>query len=483
VLIHLFNAVLIYFIPDRITGEAEKRLELPLLAALLFAAHPINTEAVCWIAGRTDPLAALFVLAAAYFLTLPGWREKRVLLLIPAGCIFLGGLSKEVAFFFFPVAYLATFDWFHSKENKFPSFSELIRNVIPFSFFAILYLYLRQVGLPVGDRSVSILLTQKATFSQMSVTALATFGFYEKKLFFPLPLNFAIVSYSAKYVWLALAVILLLCWSIWEKRGYFSALAGAFFLILPAVLVAVKPMAWTPVAERYLYAPSALFTIAVVGIIFQLFNSVNLERFLPALFVATIIISSVITVKRNLVWQDNYLLYSDAVAQSPDFARIRNELGVALALRGESTEASRQFEHGKQIDKNYLLPIINLANIKFREGNNAEAIKILRTTYKEKKNADVAVLKLIAKVNETTLAKGGSKAESKKIFLDLIETYQYIYTMEKEPSVAYRVGQLLLLEGETGKAAHFFEAAYKGAPDGEFYKAAAKKLADKYLNK
>ena len=483
VLIHLFNSVLIYLIANRITGVDEKRIELPLFAALLFAVHPINTEAVCWIDGRTDPLAAFFVLVAAYSLTLPGWRENKALLLIPAGSIFLGGLSKEVAFFFFPVAYLATFDWVHSKEYKFPSASELIRNCIPFSFFAVLYLYLRQAGLPAGDLSVSILLTHKTSYYQMFVTALKTFGFYVKKLFLPLPLNFAIVSYSDRYAWFCIAVIVLLCWFIWKKRGYYSALAGAFFLIIPAVLVAVRPMAWTPVAERYLYAPASLFTIALIGIIFQLFKTKNLERFLPLLLVSIIIISSVITVKRNLVWQDNYLLFSDTVAQSPDFARVRNELGIALALRGEKKEASRQFEQGKHLDKNYLLPIINLANIKFREGDNAEAIKILKKTYKEKKSADAQILKLLARVNERNLATATNNSECKKVALDLIDTYQYIYAMEKEPYVAYRVGQLLLLEGENSKAAHFFEVAYKGAPDGEFYKSAAKKLADKCRNK
>jgi len=482
VLIHLFNSVLIYLIANRITGVDEKRIELPLFAALLFAVHPINTEGVCWVAGRTDPLAAFFVLVAAYTLVLPGWRENRALLLLPAGSIFLGGLSKEVAFFFFPVAYVATFNCSYSREYKFPPVSELIRNFIPFGFFAILYLYLRQAGLPVEDKSVSILLTHKAGYLQMFVTALKTFGFYVKKLFLPLPLNFAIVSYSDRYVWFSIAVIFFLSWAIWKKRGYYTALAGAFFLIIPAVLVAVKPMAWTPVAERYLYAPAALFTIALIGIIFQLFKTAALERFLPILLVVIIIMSAVVTVKRNLVWQDNYLLFSDAVAQSPDFARIRNELGIALALRGESKEASRHFEQGKQMDKNYILPTINLANIKFREGNNVEAVKILEKTYKEKKNADLQILKMLARVNEKNLAARKNKSESKKIYMDLIETYQYIYTKEKEPYVAYRVGQLLLLQGESSKAARYFEAAYNGAADGDYFKLAAKKLADKYRN-
>ena len=36
----------------------------PLFAALLFAVHPVHTESVSWISGRTDVLAALFFLLA-----------------------------------------------------------------------------------------------------------------------------------------------------------------------------------------------------------------------------------------------------------------------------------------------------------------------------------------------------------------------------------------------------------------------------------
>jgi hypothetical protein len=93
VVIHAVNAVMVFLLAGRLAGDDERHLELPLLSALLFAVHPINTEAVCWVAGRTDPLATSFILAAACLLAT--YRGKPLDLFIPAGLIFLGCMVKR----------------------------------------------------------------------------------------------------------------------------------------------------------------------------------------------------------------------------------------------------------------------------------------------------------------------------------------------------------------------------------------------------
>ena len=52
-LLHWINAVLVLAIVKRLSG----RVALAMLAASLFAVHPVNTEAVTYIAGRADLLA------------------------------------------------------------------------------------------------------------------------------------------------------------------------------------------------------------------------------------------------------------------------------------------------------------------------------------------------------------------------------------------------------------------------------------------
>ena len=483
ILLHAGNAILVYLIADRIAGPGEQRIQLPLLSALLFSVHPINTEAVCWFSGRTDPLATLFILAAAYSLTGTKWLHDKSRLLVPAGAIFLGCLAKEVAFFYFPLAYLSTLSRNLSGTVRSFPWRLAFRHALPFAFFSSLYLYLRQSGLKVEDKSISILLTQKSSLIGTFITALKAFGFYVKKLFLPLPLNFAIVGYSDRYLWLGLVALLLLCWLLWQKRAYYFFLGAAFFLIFPAVLVAVKPIAWTPVAERYLYAPSAFFTVAFTGILFYFLNRKKLEYLLPLFLVPLSISCAYLTVERNLVWQDNYLLYRDAVAQSPRFARIRNEYGIALALRGRSDEARQEFETGKEMDKNYYLPILNLANLKLREGKNSQALEILKKAFKDKKKANAEILKMEARIYEKILFSSKSPAQQKRVSAELVDTYHHIYLKNKDPYMAYREGQLLLYSGEPQKAAILFEKASKEAPEDSFYKVAAGRLAEKLRKK
>jgi len=264
IIIHAVNAVLVYVLAVRIADSDEQRLELPFLAALLFAAHPINTEAVCWVAGRTDPLATAFILAASCYLAGSDRWEALTRPYVAAAFIFTGCLVKELAFFFFPIACLVALWQYRSqlvRKGTPAALPELLRPVLPFVFFPLAYLYLRQSALPTTDASVSILVAKKITFIETATTAFRAFGFYVKKLFIPLPLNFAIVSYNENYVWLGMAVVVLLCWMLWLRRIYCYLLGAALFLILPAVIVAVRPIAWTPIAERYLYAPSAFFSI------------------------------------------------------------------------------------------------------------------------------------------------------------------------------------------------------------------------------
>ena len=67
VLIHLANTFLVYLLAKefiRPQWQAQKLMNAPFFAALLFAAHPIHTEAVTYICGRSSSLMTFFYLAA-----------------------------------------------------------------------------------------------------------------------------------------------------------------------------------------------------------------------------------------------------------------------------------------------------------------------------------------------------------------------------------------------------------------------------------
>lgn len=60
VLLHLLNSILVLLLVRLWTP----RWQVPLFTAVLFAVHPINTEAVLWVSGRKDVLSAFFFLGS-----------------------------------------------------------------------------------------------------------------------------------------------------------------------------------------------------------------------------------------------------------------------------------------------------------------------------------------------------------------------------------------------------------------------------------
>lgn len=62
ILLHGLNAVLLFALLRRIDGG--KRLAMPLVAAALWAVHPLRVESVVWVASLKDVLSMTFLLAA-----------------------------------------------------------------------------------------------------------------------------------------------------------------------------------------------------------------------------------------------------------------------------------------------------------------------------------------------------------------------------------------------------------------------------------
>ena len=97
-LIHLGVSILVLLLARKLTGPSSRMGGVALFAALLFALHPIQTEAVTYLAGRSASLVAFFYLAslAAY---IHGRLEGRPLVLYALSpALFLLALAvKETA--------------------------------------------------------------------------------------------------------------------------------------------------------------------------------------------------------------------------------------------------------------------------------------------------------------------------------------------------------------------------------------------------
>ncbi|MBI3755106.1 MAG: hypothetical protein HY265_02970 [Deltaproteobacteria bacterium] len=103
--IHITNGILIYFLVFltliRIDSLKERAKKIAIYSALLFAVHPIQTQAVTYIVQRMEILASMFMLIGLLFVIKGAEAQKasaRILLYgVVAVSYYMGFYSKEIA--------------------------------------------------------------------------------------------------------------------------------------------------------------------------------------------------------------------------------------------------------------------------------------------------------------------------------------------------------------------------------------------------
>ncbi|MBT0895210.1 glycosyltransferase family 39 protein [Geobacter hydrogenophilus] len=489
ILIHTANVVLVFLILRRnLCTPACRNSELPLMLSLLFALHPINTEAVNWIAGRTDPMATFFILCSLLFL-LKGLQEKRAGYQYLSALLFLLGLfSKEVAVALLPVVAILFYVEYRAGKSDTPSPRIIFKSLIPWGImvlvmtFALLAHFLFRSDTNNLSKIMQLKPTDWLGFASVSFSIL---GFYLKKLFLPLPLSFAISSVSRHYLWFGVPALLLLLYIISRKRNYAPYAAGVLFALLPAILAVHARMTWTPVAERYLYLPTA-FLVLGMGAACVSISSLRRSDALVSVLWILIPIAAFLTVQRNMVWQDNWRLVQDTIRQSPDFGTLRNGLAHELVKKGDFNEAADQLEAGIKLNSNNAGDSTsmryNLLRVRLKGKSLQDSRALLLTEIGDVRQAETSLLQILRGVDIQCLSSTAGPMLG-ELARELIQINSVLYDRNGDPFSLYHNGQMYLIIKEKQKAQESFRRAYVEAPAGAYYKEAAGKLAERLTKK
>jgi protein O-mannosyl-transferase len=487
VILHALNTFLVFLIAEKaFLSLNARKYELPLLSALLFALHPVNTETVNWISGRYDLLAALFILVTTVFIQ--RGLEKRTFgyFALSSISLLVGCLAKESVWFFFPAAVFlvlySTERLPEQTERETPSPIQKWKALIPLASGFLFYSLYRIVASRTGDNGVGKVIDRivpEITYRALETAkiALKIFGFYIKKLFLPLPLNFAIDTINDAYLWVGLFFLIVVFFFLVRRTTVSDYFLVSLSMISPGLFVVFARTAWTPVAERYLYISSAFFVIAIVGLAFLIFKRYHRETWVAAGALPIILGAAIVTAQRTIEWQDNLSLYQDAVRKSPKFRKLNNELASALKDNGRIAEADALLSASQADNPDHVFLYINQADLLLKQGKTDAARGVLLKAFQNKKSAHPEVLKMLARIDEVRLFETAHRSKRAVIARELIDTYGFLYPKDPDPLCLYRSGQLLLLLGQQKRAGEFFQRAYEAAPDGMYYKDPAKKLA------
>jgi tetratricopeptide (TPR) repeat protein len=346
--IHLAAAALVFLIVRRLLewsqAPAARRTLLAGFAGGLFLLHPIQTESVAYLAGRSEALSVMLLLAAyAVFL----YRRRAAItwgiMLLVLALFGLAVLSKEHTVVLPALLLLTDFWWnpglsFRGARANWRLYAPLAlgaAGAVALFWKAILYSPSAGFGLR-GVSWYQYLFTQgRALFVYpaeflLPVRLTADWDF---------PVSHGIFDHGAIFGLIALVALAAAAWHY--RRRFPLACFGFFaYLVLMSPTSSILPIA-DPLAERRLYTGMLGLLLIVVDLAGRIRTD---SRKLAAALVALLLVAAAITHARAAVWADPLALWQDTAAKSPHKRRVLFQLASAYADAGRCQEAVEEYQ-------------------------------------------------------------------------------------------------------------------------------------------
>jgi len=370
VLLHLFNAVLLYVLLAFLC----RRLDVPLLASLFFLCHPVFSEPVNYIAGRSDLLAGTFFLLTLIFYLLAKARANALYRALSCAVFFLALLSKETALLI-PV-FLLLWETVGRKE---------FRTLLSYFLVAGVFCVLRSVVVPVrflALPSVPLLLS----LPKIAALYLAAFLFpLDLSKHWGLPLT---VSVGQPAFWGPLAVLLLAAYAVvrvW-RRSRIAGLGLGWFLVAPllftCLLAGTRPPQVAAFSYAWLYGPTIACLMGLGVLLDQAGQDPRLRKTTATAGVLVVGLLAVSCVVHNQRWADpSYMSFERTVLSvlpqnMASSIRATNK-GVELFHVGKRQEALEELHRAFALDPGNFKALINIGVVYLELGELDEAMRAL----------------------------------------------------------------------------------------------------------
>jgi len=368
--IHAIATLLLFRILALLCGSWKPALP----AALIFAVHPVHTEAVTWISGRTDSLACLFYLAAGLFWIQfarkgKGWRLGLLALFYAAAL-----LCKEMAVTF-PLA-VVLYDLTVGRNDA-PPLRKRLLVYAGLAALTVLFLCWREIALShVASRETYNYFHGK-DWVTTAATMLQTLPVYARLLIAPVDLLYhynGVLPFADSFLTVgALLGLGLLILSVAvavacvRRAPAVTFALGFFFLALLPVMNIVPT--FSLMAERFLYIPSAALSILIAALLARKVKSPPWR--VPAITVACWIaigLGAYLTFERNPDWTSNDKLYLSAAGHKG--TKLSVNLGNYHARRNEDARAEALFREAIAIKEETMHAWLNLGMLHMKKSES-----------------------------------------------------------------------------------------------------------------
>jgi hypothetical protein len=312
--------------------------DLAFAIVLLWAIHPLHTQAVTYIVQRTESLMGLFFLLTLYAairhspqsssgfrLQAEGWAIVSII------CCALGMATKQTMVGA-PLLVIA-WDYLFAPRMRWKFYAALASSWILLAYLVMHEMRPHSVGSIEGWTPLTYLLTQAGVIVHYLRLSVA-----------PFPLVFDYDWRPARDIAeialpVAVVSILVLFTVIGLVRRRPWAFAGAWFFIILAPTSSVLPIATEVAAEHRMYLPVAAVLAVLVFGTHVLSSRVKHQRLVAELCGVLLAAFCVQTVVRNQVYASDERIWEDTIARRPFNARAHNNYAVDLLKTGRPAEA------------------------------------------------------------------------------------------------------------------------------------------------
>jgi hypothetical protein len=384
ILIHAAAAVALLFFADELLlafGIAgPKRKWIAPVTALVWALHPVHTAAVVYISGRADPLAALFGFFGCYLMLRSRVVPGRALLLLAGGFtgFLLSALSKESGLLF-PIVTLVLALLFKDKKA-------FLRTLVVAAFVGAVYFSLRQAA----EHHPSPTPSHPAPLVTRPITMARAVAEYAGLIALPLNLHMDrevnarptesseqnMTTFARREIQTLLGAGLLvgmIFWG-WHARKQNSPvsklllLAGLTYLPVSG-LIALN----APVAEHWIYVPTAFLFLAIALVATGLIENARLHprlvRGMSVAFAGWMAFLAVRTCLRTMDWKDQRTFLERTIAAGGDSPRMLINLGGLELSEGHLDRAKAILNKALVEEPDQPLAVINLAVVALRQND------------------------------------------------------------------------------------------------------------------
>ena len=457
IIFHAGVTILVFFIASMFVNKG-----FSLIAAILFAAHPIHTEAVAWVGGIPELSFTFFFLFSFYLYAIRDILGRRGIILSLISFLF-AALCKETALILPLLLFIYDYSMKGKNIRSLQFFLNNIKSYIPYIILAVLYFILRTYA--VGG-FIPLRRHPELSTYQYIINIFPLFIQYLEKLILPINLNafYVLHPLSSILEWKGIITFVLAILFI----NLFRRTNGAAFFSLSWMLITLLPVLYIPAlgentfAERYLYLPSVGF-VMLLSIAIEKVNQFKIAKQFTGVIIVLILtimvgLYSIGTIKRNHIWRDDYSLWLDTVKKSsdgyiphnnlglayynkglvdkaiehyqialklrPNFAEAFNNLGIAYQIRGLLDKAIEHYLTAIILRPDFPEPLYNLGTAYYNKGILDKAIEYYKLALKQRPDHPETHFNLANTLYDKGLA--DKAAEHYKIALRLKPDYPYI---------------------------------------------------------